>query len=620
MNLIETARLIFKYRQYPGDRDEYEERTALSDINLSIRKGDFVGILGHNGSGKSTLARQLTALLTPSDGVVYVDGLDSSDSNHTLQIRKTAGIVFQNPDNQLLGNTVEEDVAFGMENLGLPRDEMDRRITELLSVLGLTEYRMSSPNTLSGGQKQKAAIAGVLAMEPSCIVFDEPTAMLDPAGRAEVRNAIRMLNRQKGITIIYITHHLEEVADADFLYVMKQGKIAMEGRPEELWTDCAGLAECGLKLPFLEDLIEDLAGRFETAGKDIRKEIRGKRTEEELISYLTQELAFPSFTDGTRLPESAENDSGMTEKGIVSQVEKNDRTGLEDHEGLLLSDVSFSYDQPGQSPDRKALNHISLSIHRGEFLAIAGQTGSGKSTLLQHLNGLIPARSGRVLFNGKEIPRKGWELKELRQKVGLCFQYPEYQLFEENVIKDIAFGPSNLGYDQDTCMEKARQTMELLELPADISNLSPFSLSGGQKRRVALAGILAMEPEYLVLDEPAAGLDHQGKERLFALLRKLNKEQQTTIILVSHDMDDIAAHADRLVIMKEGSLLADGKPADLFSDRNLMNDAGLNQPDVIKFYQDFCAAQREGGMAGYEADGRVPLNRRELVDRITGQP
>lgn len=280
MKIIETLNLIFKYKTYTEDQEIPEEKTVLDDVSISIKKGDFVGILGHNGSGKSTLARQLTALLQPTDGAVFIKNMDSSLPENIIPIRKTAGMVFQNPDNQIIGNLVEEDVAFGPKNLGVPTEQIWGRIAEALEATGMTAYRKQSPGSLSGGQKQKVAIAGILAMEPECIVFDEPTAMLDPRGRKEVLDAIWHLNKDKGITVIYITHHIEEVENADYIYVMNKGQVAMEGRPEELWPQTETLKSLGISLPFDKELLLLLR----QGGMEIPAEIQ---TGKALAEYLT---------------------------------------------------------------------------------------------------------------------------------------------------------------------------------------------------------------------------------------------------------------------------------------------------------------------------------------------
>lgn len=283
MKFIEAIDLIFKYKTYVSEKEKPEEKTVLKDISLTIHRGDFVGILGHNGSGKSTLAKQLTALLKPTGGAVYIKGMDSSSSLNTIPIRKTAGIVFQNPDNQLIGNIVEEDIAFGPENLGVPTEEIWDRVGAALEATGMSAYRLSSPHALSGGQKQKIAISGILAMEPECIVLDEPTAMLDPVGREEVRKAIRSLNQERNITIIYITHHVDEVKEADYLYVMNQGRIVMEGKPESLWKQTEQWKDYGMRLPFIQRLIAHLREK----GMDIPDDIS---SEKDLFAYLCQNL------------------------------------------------------------------------------------------------------------------------------------------------------------------------------------------------------------------------------------------------------------------------------------------------------------------------------------------
>ena len=279
MKLIEALNLVFKYKTFHSDEEQPEETTVLEDVSLTINQGDFVGILGHNGSGKSTLAKQLTALLKPSGGAVYIKGMDSASPEHLISIRKTAGMVFQNPDNQLIGNIVEEDVAFGPENLGLAPEKIWQRVTEALEATGMTAYRMASPSALSGGQKQRIAISEILAMEPECIVLDEPTAMLDPAGREEVKKAIFRLNHEKNITIIYITHHMDEIKDADYLYVMNHGKIAMEGKPQEIWSRSEEFLSLGMRLPFLQELIY----RLRQGGMMIPEHVS---TEKELEQYL----------------------------------------------------------------------------------------------------------------------------------------------------------------------------------------------------------------------------------------------------------------------------------------------------------------------------------------------
>ena len=249
MGIIEAAKLAFEYKKYDENGEVEETIRAVDGVDLDVKKGDFVAVLGHNGSGKSTLAKQINAILTPTDGTLYVDGMDVRDEKNIWDVRKTAGMVFQNPDNQIIASVVEEDVGFGPENIGVPTEEIWTRVNQSLEAVDMGKYRKHSPNKLSGGQKQRVAIAGVVAMEPKCIVFDEPTAMLDPNGRKEVIATAHDLNKKKGVTIILITHYMEEVVDADYVYVMEKGKIVMDGTPRDIFSRVDELKEHRLDVP-----------------------------------------------------------------------------------------------------------------------------------------------------------------------------------------------------------------------------------------------------------------------------------------------------------------------------------------------------------------------------------
>ena len=249
MGIIKAKEVVHELFRRDEEGNVESITTALDHVNLDIKAGQFIAILGHNGSGKSTLAKHINALLTPSEGVLWVDGMDVLDEDNTIPIRKTAGMVFQNPDNQIIASVVEEDVGFGPENIGVPTEEIWNRVDRSLRAVDMVKYRKHSPNKLSGGQKQRVAIAGVVAMEPKCIVFDEPTAMLDPNGRKEVIATAHELNRKKGVTIIMITHYMEEVVDADYVYVMEKGKIVMDGTPRDIFSRVDELKEHRLDVP-----------------------------------------------------------------------------------------------------------------------------------------------------------------------------------------------------------------------------------------------------------------------------------------------------------------------------------------------------------------------------------
>ena len=258
MGIIKATKLIFEYVR--GDEQDHieEVKRAIDDVDVDIKKGDFVAILGHNGSGKSTFAKQINGILMPTGGTVLVSGMDTRDEDHIWDVRKTAGMVFQNPDNQIIGNVVEEDVGFGPGNLGVTTDEIWRRVDESLEAVGMTAFRLQSPNKLSGGQKQRVAIAGVMAMKPQCIILDEPTAMLDPNGRKEVIRTVRELNKSQGVTVLLITHYMEEAIWADRIIVMDDGKIVMDGKPREIFSKVRRLKECGLDVPQATELAYEL--------------------------------------------------------------------------------------------------------------------------------------------------------------------------------------------------------------------------------------------------------------------------------------------------------------------------------------------------------------------------
>ena len=281
MDMVQTDKLIFEYEKRDEEGNVVGKSRAIDEVDIDVKEGQFIAILGHNGSGKSTLAKHINAILVPTEGTVWVNGLDTTDPAELWNVRQSAGMVFQNPDNQIIGTVVEEDVGFGPENLGVPTDEIWQRVEESLKAVGMIEYRHHSPNKLSGGQKQRVAIAGVVAMEPKCIVLDEPTAMLDPVGRKEVLKTVKKLREQKKVTVILITHYMEEVIDADKIYVMDHGRVVMEGTPKEVFSQVDELKKYRLDVPQVTILADELKKQ----GLDIPSGILRK---EELVEALCQ--------------------------------------------------------------------------------------------------------------------------------------------------------------------------------------------------------------------------------------------------------------------------------------------------------------------------------------------
>ena len=554
MSMIKTDNLIFEYEKRDEEGNVIGTHRAIDEVNLDIEPGQFIAVLGHNGSGKSTLAKHMNAILVPSGGTMWVDGKDTKEEENLWDVRQTAGMVFQNPDNQIIGTVVEEDVGFGPENLGVPTEEIWQRVEKSLSAVGMIEYRHHSPNKLSGGQKQRVAIAGVVAMCPKCIVLDEPTAMLDPNGRKEVLRTVEELRKREHVTVILITHYMEEVIGADRVIVMDQGHVVMDGTTREIFSQVELLKKYRLDVPQVTMLAHGLKQR----GLDIKE---GILTTNELIEAL----------------EKAGDWWQNQKKTYVGHAETVVKKEKKENPILKLEHIEYVYSS-GTAYEKRALKDINLDIYEGEFVGVIGHTGSGKSTMIQHLNGLMKATSGALYYNGENIYDEKYNLRQLRNNVGLVFQYPEHQLFEIDVLTDVCFGPKNQGLTEEECKKRAIEALELVGLSEKYYDTSPFDLSGGQKRRVAIAGVLAMRPKVLVLDEPTAGLDPKGRDEILDQIAYLQKERNLTVILVSHSMEDIAKYVDRIVVMNKGRKMYDGEPKEVFA--HYKEKVGLAAPQV----------------------------------------
>lgn len=606
---------------------------ALAGVSAHVNAGEFVCILGGNGSGKSTLAKHMNALLLPDQGTVTVDGMSTADAECTYLIRQTAGMVFQNPDDQLVSTLVEDDVAFGPENLGIQLPELRERVTRALADVGLAGFERKETHALSGGQKQRVAIAGVLAMNPRILILDEASAMLDPRGRAGLMRVCRELH-ERGFTIVMITHFMEEAAQADRVIVLESGKVVCDGSPAHVLLQEDLLRRLNLDVPFATHLSHALR----TAGVAVAPTVDDDALAAEILSLAKDSLfAGAASAAGQDVPANAGDavDGAQTDDAAVDGAtgETTDDTAADCADAVIrFENVSFTYDPSeakrkrkrapaqrqadwGNSPDSIwALSDVSFAVKPGEFLGIAGHTGSGKSTLVQHMNGILKPTRGRVMVRGLDMADKRSEA-ELRGAVGVVFQYPEHQLFAETVYKDVAFGPRNLGLSDDEVDERVHRALSRVGLDFDaVSQKSPFELSGGQQRRVAFAGILAMEPSVLVLDEPAAGLDPAGRRSFLQLIARLHKQEGLTVVMVSHNMDDLAAMCDRVLIMNEGCLQSAGAPSHVFLDVEGLRSIGLGTTSA----QSMAVKLAEGGMpiaAGklYDMPALV-----ELVAGVTG--
>lgn len=606
MGFIQVKKLGHKFNIKDKDGNVTGEKWAVKDMDFIAHKGQIIAVLGRNGSGKSTFARHLNGLYAPDQGTVWIQGdsdvLDTSREDDLLAIRRAVGMIFQNPDNQMVGNTVAEDVGFGLENLGFQAEKIWERINEVLRLTGMEAYLERNVSHLSGGQKQRLAIASVMAMSPECIVMDEATAMLDPVGSRQILDTLYRLNREFCITIIMITHRMEETVRADQIYVMDDGNVELVGAPYEIYPQVEKLEQLGLdsllsykllhelKVDYSDDKkfagdsdedaknalgdrkegllsVQDAADRIKACLHDKKlfdeKNLNEQNVLDDIDSYVND-------TKNINKPEAAEQ-INSAQKDIPSS--KND---------ILVEADNLEYSYKDGAVLVPAVEQVSFQIRKGEILAVAGQTGSGKSTLLYMLNGIYRPMGGTLKVDGIDVG-KTKNLKELRKKIGFVFQYPEYQLFESTVLADVMYGALNFGMSKEEAERAAREALALVNISEEYYEYSPFDLSGGQKKRVALAGILAYQPEILILDEPVAGMDPKAKRELFALIRRLHEERNITVIFVSHDMKDVYEIADRILVMGQGKLVYDGAVEQAFGTPEMVEKLGLEMPEMAVF-------------------------------------
>lgn len=559
-----TARPLIAFENvhlaYPGAAHE-----ALAGISCRINAGEHVCVLGANGSGKSTFAQLISALMLPTIGVVQVAGINTADAGAAGRVRRQVASVFQHPEDQLVTSIVADDVAFGPENIRTPQPQIAQRVDEALAQVGMSAFAQRDPEELSGGQQQRVAIAGALAMHPRILVLDEPGAMLDTEGRRAIGRIVAQLVRA-GITVIHVTHFMDDALAASRVLVLERGRLAFDGAPADLFDSQPDRVEAlHLEVPFALKLHDALGAH----GIDL------PRTGN--IALLLDALA-ASLVQGKSEGDSTGSADAPLRSGTTRPQARRDapqRPGVA--VALAFEHVSFSYDQPAPRRRRlpfrmrktaeqlpRDLNDISFTVEAGTITALVGHTGSGKSTTAELACALKQPLAGRVLVDGidsADRSRRG----ELRRRIGYVSQLPERQLFAETVFEDVAFGPCNLGFAEDEVRDLVREALATCGLePADaLLARSPFALSGGQQRAVAIAGVLAMHQPILVLDEPMAGLDPAGRARMRKLLAHL-RDTGTTILLVTHDMDDVAELADRVIALAGGRLVAQGTPHDVF--------------------------------------------------------
>ncbi|MDR2106349.1 MAG: ATP-binding cassette domain-containing protein [Coriobacteriales bacterium] len=508
---------------YPGAADP-----ALAGVTLSVAPGEHVVLLGSNGSGKSTLARLANGLLLPAEGNVCVNGQLTSDRTVLRALRSQVGVIAQDPDNQIVSASVLDEVAFGPENLGLERELIIERVTRALEALGLIGFEQRDPNTLSGGEKQRLVIAGILAMDPIYLVLDEPTSMLDRLGRREVRDAIGSLHA-RGHGILHITHDLSFARDADRVFVLREGRLVFAGLPATLLNDEGLLVACGLKVPNTAQA----PGVLPPGGRLLVSQ----------PPVVSPPAVSPPVTQ--QAAQTLNDPLVQTLHPVTAPKDWKERGGS--FPSLHLDNVHFSYGV-NTDAEREVLRGVSLNITPGSYTLISGNSGSGKSTLLRILSGLLEPSLGTAAFsNGSRL---------FPSAVGIVFQHPETQLFAQTVEDEIAFGPANLGLlpTKEVRGNVVREALDAVGLdPRIFFHRSPFSLSGGEMRRVAIASILAMRPTFLLLDEPTAGLDAAGRAFVHALIERLTRAT-TGVVVVSHDVEEFTPRVQAHLELRGGRL------------------------------------------------------------------
>jgi cobalt transport protein ATP-binding subunit len=549
LGIVEIRDLHYSY---PNARAQ-----ALKGVDLTVDEGEFILLTGPSGCGKTTLCRCLNGLIPhfyqgELEGEVTVTGL-SIRENSTAKLAQNVGLIFQNPDNQIFALTVEKDVAFGLENLGIPKEQMLEDIDWALEKTGISHLRERGTHELSGGQKQRLSIASILAMRPKILVLDEPTSFLDPLGAIRIFKVLEALNRDHGITIILIEHRVDLASQyVDRVILVSDGRILRTGAPEEVFT----LEETRLTGVGIPKILE-LSKRLNQRG-----------------------LAFEP------LPLSPDSFIEQLERNIPPMdVRRAKKTVVQDLEGftgehnmspiIRVEDVSYAYPSGVQ-----ALNGVSLTIHKGEFVAIMGENGAGKTTLVKHFNGLLRPQEGRIMVDGVDVSQVS--VASLARKVGLVFQNPDDQLFSENVESEISFALNNFGFEKGVVEKRVNWALNLLNLE-QYRKSSPFILSGGERKRVALASVLAWDPEIVVLDEPTIGQDYSQKERLRHFLMQLRTQGKTTII-VTHDVEFVAECKPRIVLMADGDIIADGSTKEIMTDAEAMERASVSPPEITKIF------------------------------------
>ena len=519
--MIRIRDLTFHY----GDAS----KPALQDVNLEVEDGEFVLVTGPSGCGKSSLCRCLNGLIPhfyggKIAGGLEVQGLDVM-KHTTKELATRVGMVFQDPENQLVAMDVEREIAFGLENLAFPKGVIAKRMEESLDTLGISGLRYRQVHELSGGEKQKVIIASVLALHPDVLVLDEPTSELDPKSAEEVLSVVQRLNDELGITVILVEHRLDRVVHlVDRMIVLDEGRIVADGNPRAVLSD-GDIASLGAGVPPIVRIVQRLRGN----GVNV---------------------------DG--IPLTVKEGRSML-KEVFREAGGRELSQVESAHGKPVIEIDKLWHTYPEGPT--ALKNVSLKICQGEFVAIMGRNASGKTTLVKHINGLLKPTKGKVRVTGIDTQRA--TIAELARKVGFIFQNPNDHIFADTVEEEIVYILKNLRFDGAEIAVRVDETLEMFGLK-EYRKQYPRSLSGGERQRVAVASVLVARPEVLILDEPTRGMEYRLKSELMRFLDGYS-EKGNTVVLVTHDVETVAEYADRVILLSEGRVVVDGNKRDVLS-------------------------------------------------------
>jgi energy-coupling factor transport system ATP-binding protein len=539
--VVSIVDLSYRYRG--------QKKPALEDINLALNNSEFLVVMGPSEAGKSTLAATINGLIPhfhmgKLEGEVFVMGRNTKD-NSVAKMAEIVGMVFQDFEAQLFSTNVELEVAFGPENFAVEREEIKKRIDENLNYVGLDAFRNRPPSTLSGGQKQKLAIASVLALKPKVLVMDEPTTDLDPISKMGIFEITHRLCKREDLTLLMVEHETEEALFADRIALLKDGEMIKVGPTREILSDVALLEEIGV-MPL------GIPKFFKSVG-----------------------LSDLPLTPDEGVEEFKQQNLQISEPDYNALIAK-ENAEIQQHDEPLIVCKNLEHVYPG---DVHALKGVSLQINKGDMVAIIGQNGSGKTTLAKHFNGLLMPTNGEIYVNGKTTQEQG--IFKLGQSVGYVFQNPDHQIFSEKVFDEVAFSPRLRKLSEEEVKERVAEALEAVGLTGQEEE-DPFTLTKSGRQRVAVASILSSKPDVLILDEPTTGLDYKEQRSMMNMVRKLN-ENGSTIIFITHHMWVVAEYAKRAYVMKDGDVIIEGSARDVFAQSEILKDAFLRPPHFAEF-------------------------------------